>query len=966
VITNRKGIIVWIDHAPAKHFEAPDHRHNLWNCLFGEQGRLVHALLDLDVRLVASADQAAAALPEWRAERTAGSDVICVMDLKLPMGADGPASTQFGRELGRMLREARIPTILLTANSEAAKELSAAGLGGVPFYLKTGPHHWPSELANHVLGRFAGQLHWLNLKSLTELVDTTGLGLDLSKDLDSLFPYFGPFREFAQRWLDRERAELPPIVAFRTPNQHSARFESQCSLVVLASQLSRLASSHRVAVRYVRLADTSRQSTLALLEDRSSMIVVRLPTCTEPEGLSALLEAMFRGRHTRRTFILVPSDGEGEAVLELLQQFGVPLLDQLPDAPWEDPAERLELVRRSAAVCLQLVLAPGRSEEDGDKDPLAFWFQHPELLVHPLDWTILVSSEEAREAISDPPELLEAFQRCIGQMPQLPRLRTTVRHLEPPNLEDLLQVCRAVEALGAYSTQNGRIAEHALASWLGSSRASPFGIEVPNGGRAAAWEHYCLVVARHLNEVYRARLSAAQEDASKRTIWRASSFLSRTAALDEGGEEVDWDSVEGLRWPHDVFPMPAAINALLQRHGRSWWIQPAGHDLAAWMPAAKAQYKGVVALTSEYVSTLRWLHKVEKHLPRGWKETLAALSEIVERQDVASDWGTSAGSPERLRTWYALIALLRNALPICRIASKILAGQPIHKLRNTLLETKQYGTLLGGIRSHRGQYLNRSLRRTAESDGTSSAELTALASLLAAPQPTHPEQDRGAYAASRLLQTLRGAARPHCSDGSGQRVRRATAAFSTDLVRDIDDAEGGDWRKKDPSSVVEGSVLAALPSLAATPADYVGLLGDATLLLAQGTQYARYFDGYHLLGAINDMRIENKDTPPEVSTQVVSRVFELFLIGVQGLVAQLAFVLRLAGEAERADLLTHPSIEVTIDAHSTLPTAEELRELLTVGERSPNWAVGVLGIPGSGTVERFCYALPNGEVVPLP
>jgi hypothetical protein len=141
--------------------------------------------------------------------------------------------------------------------------------------------------------------------------------------------------------------------------------------------------------------------------------------------------------------------------------------------------------------------------------------------------------------------------------------------------------------------------------------------------------------------------------------------------------------------------------------------------------------------------------------------------------------------------------------------------------------------------------------------------------------------------------------------------------------------------------------LACLGSQLGMKSDHIWHTIDAISLLERVTRRYRYYDGYHLLAVLNDLRIHWKDlnVPPPGDTLLIETVLEFFLSGLEGLVAQLSWCLRMAGHPDKAEQIA--ALHVRVEPPDDFQPPEGLSEVLQVRENDDKYGVFTLGIPGA-------------------
>jgi hypothetical protein len=166
-----------------------------------------------------------------------------------------------------------------------------------------------------------------------------------------------------------------------------------------------------------------------------------------------------------------------------------------------------------------------------------------------------------------------------------------------------------------------------------------------------------------------------------------------------------------------------------------------------------------------------------------------------------------------------------------------------------------------------------------------------------------------------------------------------------------------------------------LNSLFGAKTDHVWHLLDALACLRDLTLRYRYFDGYHFLAAVNDLRrgpFKDGLAPVEKNTakvnlsvvelSVMEKVLELFVAGVEGLIAQLACCLRVAGQEDRAGKIDPPHVHLVPPNGPVSVDPHELEQLLRVVEAGDDYAVYTLGLPGNA--RNLCFD-DQGVLTPL-
>jgi hypothetical protein len=420
--------------------------------------------------------------------------------------------------------------------------------------------------------------------------------------------------------------------------------------------------------------------------------------------------------------------------------------------------------------------------------------------------------------------------------------------------------------------------------------------------------------------------------------------------------------------------MPGAVSRRLRHLGRYLWIQPGGLDLAAALPGGRLRYRSLGDISSYYSEVLAWADDVAPHLPWGWRESVRYLSDLIARHRVADVW--QAGNDARARKprddlWQHLLGLLRNGAPVMMVADQTLRCRP---LRGTKSSAKEFlssvdgcGKILERVRLTRHIRMWRSFRPTVDADAAPILEeLNRYADALAALRSHHgPNLPDRLAAVARQMQTFyEKLIETPTDDREGARERFA-AALSSCLGDDEQNYRSDDWY---PEGILRfsGAPFARTASILGTRLDYVWLAMDAIGAVAASFYRYRYFDGYHSLAVINDLRNEFKDTTPRVDLATISQVIDLYVSGIQGIVAHLAWCLTMLGHQKRAARIMPPNLQFVPPPDFSPPQPDELGALVQVVEQSDaEYGVFVRGIPGKGIASDLCFHSPARGVLKL-
>lgn len=121
-----------------------------------------------------------------------------------------------------------------------------------------------------------------------------------------------------------------------------------------------------------------------------------------------------------------------------------------------------------------------------------------------------------------------------------------------------------------------------------------------------------------------------------------------------------------------------------------------------------------------------------------------------------------------------------------------------------------------------------------------------------------------------------------------------------------------------------------------------------------------YFDGYHLISMIYDLRNEAKNVPPELDNRIIHKLFELFLLGFEGLVTQLKWCLMASGRHDLADPIPSATLQLLKIPTAPIPRLDSVFKAVG-GPKS--YAVYTLGIPGNASVQKHTFDMPGSGLV---
>ena len=977
-----RATVFWVD----DRFEGvplPD--GDCWAQVLGEHTDRVFRLMNMEMEVAASADEALRAAEKYDLAGDTGTFLYCILDLNIPQRPGEEPRQKVGIRLARELRRRGHHLVFLSANTDASSALDKAGLGPIPYFVKDDSGSaWrlPDPLVRALLSECRGRLSWLSLDLVLGLLDprselaiplkTADQVLDPARIAFTHYPFFGRYRDYVERCEFRQQAEANRLLSIRSVAAHSTEFVQQ-SLLVFFYQLL-LDRQGQVVFRYGEASDAlflSRLPAEHLPESIDTVDVIRVvPRNTSPDQLEELLQSPRRIRGT--TVFVVPNDESADRIAEVLRRHHVATLEELPHDAMGNADEREVLLHRAAELVLQEWVRA--MDQAGHHIRSSGYLDHPELLVNPIDWVILLEAEAVAEDLSDPYEMVQEFGSALFGMEEKQRGAVCQALLEerPVAWEQMLRVGHETfmrsELRDAYKSW----VETAINFWLhgswrfphGLARAFTAGSDKPEWGQLKHWEDHCYAVLLGMVQEYRdcpgglpGNPTPGQQDLQR--IFRFVDCLGGRDFLDGTSNTVEWDALEFLRWPHVRFPMPLAITRRLREEGRYLWIQPEGLDLATTLPVGRLRYRMLLDVVDHYWSVLVWAREIAEDLPTGWAEPVRYLADTIYDHRVAWAW-----EQDRARLWRNLWSMLRNAAPLLFICDQTVRGKPLTGSKKAvdayLSDVHGSGKILWRLRSSRpyrqGSYLAPTWdTRTHHYDVERLRQMASFVNVLLAPRPESDHRlDEVIGSLQDLLRALADAEDAFQADPATDGLNplaRVMAWFFGD--EGLAMTSGKSWY--DPTPAEHSPFGGLLPSMLGSKADHLWHTLDACTYLAGATLKYRHFDGYDFLSAITDLRNRYKGSTPEVECSVIEHVLDLFLGSLEGLIAQLAFCAALGGQEALADRVRPRAVLVTPPDDFQPPAREELDQVMRVEVTEKGWEIFTLGHPGEGASDQLCY-----------
>lgn len=1013
--THGRAVLLWIDDRFASNVSPPA---DMWMEVFGHRASRTFRLMDLSVVLATSAVEAQEAIAHWTGPEQAGTYIFAVVDLMLPEKDGEKPFMRHGIEVAKWVHENRIPLAFLSANTRAKERLDGVspGLGAADYYTKesgAGPWRLPDLLADRILKEFTTHVSWLTLTDIFESMHpdsvlslSTPDASETGRTVGPLvvrdgtqprlrafrrFPYFGMFREFVDRWASQPRVELPKLSTVRASISDCDEYVQQSLCILLHERFLR--APHTVRFAFGAAHDDlflQSRSVRDTCDDRSAICVMRLHEAACSVGhLARLLDQARRWACT--TIIIVPNDESAEQYTEVFRATRVAPIAELQNVRQGEASSREELARRACALAFQ-TWQP--TEHSMTRIFLRHgWLAFPQLLINPINWMALLEPEAVALRLSDPFELIHELYRAMAEMtpPRVALLAGAVERDEPIPYDALLRVGESIVTTEGLARDFAVWVEQALDSWLVTSRQFPYGVGPQFAqrlyGKSASdawamrsdwndWEENAYDTLAHLCvEFEHKRGDLPTEASSQRTkdLVRVCRFVKYLGGVDSGLRTggITWEKLEALHWPHHRYPMPGAISRRLQQAGRYLYIQPKGLDLATALPHGLLRYRGLSEIVGHYEEVLLWTDHVAPLLPSGWRENVRFLTDLIRDHRIGEAWEDVGNNRDQL--WHSLLGLLRNGLPVMFVADQTMRGKRLTEdgkspADDFLSSADGYGKVLSRLRGSRSERLTQHLFPAGSRVGQPLLrEMRLRAQLLEqARHATTPKTASRARDVGTALCELVAAIAAEVP-GADQNDSSVGGFYESSLVPLLADTPHGflkteGWYPDRDTDAADRPMA----SLLSTKLDYVWEVMDTLTLVNHATCRIRHFDGYHLLSAIHDLRLENKDTRPQVGLSAISVIMDLYVAGIQGLIAHLAWCLELAGEKERAAKIRPPNIEIRIAPGFAPPPVPELNKVLRVQAHDDHYAVYCLGIPGKGSADRLSFQTADAKVVSLP
>ncbi len=946
-----------------------------WQKTFGETDHRIYRLLNLDLEPVTSL----AGIREVVDDYCQGDDkedrfMMAVVDLSVPAESPSPdllpenytpqhePRMSNGILAAELLTEAGIPFVFLSSSSENSHELSLSGLERIPYFKKIRNGRgavMPSEAARFILEEYRSNISWLDIKPIVQRFGClAGMSDMASKFALSYFPFFGAHRDFAERWeLKSEFAGATNRIALRTPRAHSEEFILQCVSLIADSQ-PRL--RHRIIV-YLdsktlresdlnRISDAPEKYILVLRLHGDQQLRARAESGSRISEKELIRTCLSRFQRCQTVFIIPPDESADALLFELAAVPGI-YHDDLPVTRLHDKLAREELLRRTSRFVLQKMLVEhGKSNARVGSTYLA----HPELLVEPVHWAFLLEATQVAEEISDPFEVSMEFCRSLDdflEREESADASTAGEALEkgkPLPIGSLLKIGDAI--FEAQEEFHPVWVTRALVTWLSKSWRTPYDLVPETNPHILAWSKHSLDVACQLAERFievrqtHERLLENYFSADVlNNLLQASTFLLNPAVakLIAGQDDIDWFGFESLRWPHGAFPVPSALNRMLRDVGGRYFFPHRNElDMATLMTDGQSALSRLEARASFYKERIEWTKSIITGLPLGWREPVSYLLSLILDRSFGNQ--LEADNEE---FWKNVTCLQRNALRVSYIFNSLAKfkkdndHKAIEKDIKDLRNAKGAGLLLGRIRGRRASsvshyFVPNSTLMTEQRDALWEG-LDGLNYLLLSEQA---DMSQSSMVRSLLQDFL---TKFQSQRGSELSVEQTIfdILYSPEFTVGYEAADALEQDK------IEAESKYFYRSMRSIGADLVMSFAQAGSGLNHFLRPIVFADGYHYLSLVGDLRNNYKDVTPTLTPKVRAQLLELFLLGIEGLVLNLKWLLMAAGELKLASTLPEGWFKLRSHLESPLDYANEFLRVEKV--RNEVYSVYTLGNPGA-------------------
>jgi len=982
IMSYSRGLILWVD----DNFENQKFPNNLWAEIFGDYSDRVLRLLDLYIEVATSYEEAIDRISKFDSYKEAGVFIFCVVDLVLPPRSGANPEMKYGVALAKEIKKRDLNFVFLSSNTGSSSILDEERLENIPYHVKEPGSDWrfPESLVLNVLSELRRHVSWVSLDDTPSILNEASdicLTYRLMPKTFKFFPFFGNFREFVERCEYRQKIDFPTAFAVRSPQKHCDEFIQQALVIMLYPLLIR--KPGQVIIRYGLAHNPAFIDSInskEIKDNPENIVVIRVsPDFTSVTQLKSIVN--LTGNILGKIILILPNDESVDEYIEYLRGIRILVKEELPSMKSGDLEEREKLLRHACELAIHQWAANNIPGEPKRLDRGSITY--PELLINPTNWITLFETKNIPEALSDPFEIVKEFTQVFENMgdEQKEAIQRALEFGSPIPYKLLLRVGQEALLTSEFKDELGIWVERSLENWLKTSWQYPYGISeiadtsqqtgIKNSTQSVEkWQNSCYeILVGILNEYsdYTQKGSFLTPSIRLKTVVKFIDALGGIKFLDSENGTINWDDLALMRWPHRHYPMPSIILRRLREAGRYLWIQPEILDIATTLPTGRQRYRMLNSTVEYYWSVLSWLRSIQDDLPLGWKWSISYLIRLIDENKIASAWNKNPA-----QVWFALLGLLRNGGPIIYLADQIIRKKPLTtgsgNVRGNLNNVKGYGNILERLRGSRkfrlGGYL--SLNFDGAINYPDAEQIVIIRKYLEIISENTEKDNINRLseieiAAQQLIQAISTVGTVSAKNNSeiSTALNDSISEFFTNP--DLKMLEGNGWYLQDLMvQAKKNGGYGEIPSLISTKADFLWKLCDTFVYLDNITRSYRYCDGYHFLAALNDLRIKNKDTCPNVSLSMIESVIDLFLVSIEGILAQLSFCALIAGENELAEKIKPQNIAMQVSTDFSPPPSDQLSEVMRINLVKGDWEIYTLGIPGEETVKKLCYHNKDG------
>jgi hypothetical protein len=280
----------------------------------------------------------------------------------------------------------------------------------VPYHVKEPGNEWrfPDSLVLNVLSELRRYITWVSLEDIVRVMhekSDISTSFRVIHDAFRFFPFFGPYREFVERCEYRDYTDLAPAIAVRSPINHCDEFVQQALAIMLYPFLLR--KPGKIQIKFGHAHDPTFIDLIGHFDIKDNpdvILIIRIfPKFTSLGQLKSLIN--LTSHIAGKIIFILPNDETVDEFIEYLRGIRIMAKEELPSIRVGDLTQREELVRHSCVLTFHFWSSrfiPG--------EPLRLnngSLTYPELMINPINWTILLETENIPEALSDPFEIVK-------------------------------------------------------------------------------------------------------------------------------------------------------------------------------------------------------------------------------------------------------------------------------------------------------------------------------------------------------------------------------------------------------------------------------------------------------------------------------------------------------------------------------------------------------------------------------